>query len=474
MGGGKITVGQSVIYNNNFFAAGVWDGVCDDGDLLNAQFPCCTGAEFYNNRIVFVTPIHLQEAIYSIKTDDTLFISNSVPFVLEASHSDLDVNYYDYEHDFCSVLFGYDGYVRETPLANGRILNIYRCQHVTIDDNLHVSVERKWSHLHFDSYSDYVSKVKSILTKIYENSVSPMRSVKYGSVSSISRGYDAPASSVLAMSLHCNETIGFNAPAKYLADLGTEIAHKIGYDKVYEVDALEYMSNTDCLEALAFCSGDASMLFGSYKEIIGNKLLVVGTRGDSVWSKDNPIVNNDFIFTRHNGLSQASICFNEYGLHCNCVQIAPPLIGADSWTEISKITSSVEMDMYSLHNNYDRPIPRRLVEEAGVNRNEFGQGKKGGGLTYHYDTINSMKRKMSSHSHSCLVAYKRKLKRNPMKKLAHYWKYIKAEYPMYFNYISSRLHLHKYIPYKESYISSPLSSILILWGIDTTRKHYKI
>jgi len=36
------------------------------------------------------------------------------------------------------------------------------------------------------------------------------------------------------------------------------------------------------------------------------------------------------------------------------------------------------MEPWTLHNGYDRPIPRRLVEEAGVPLDAFGVIKRGG------------------------------------------------------------------------------------------------
>jgi hypothetical protein len=43
---------------------------------------------------------------------------------------------------------------------------------------------------------------------------------------------------------------------------------------------------------------------------------------------------------------------------------------------ISKISDSPEMEPWRLHNSYDRPIPRRIAEAAGVDRGLFGVRKK--------------------------------------------------------------------------------------------------
>lgn len=43
---------------------------------------------------------------------------------------------------------------------------------------------------------------------------------------------------------------------------------------------------------------------------------------------------------------------------------------------IARISLSDEMSPWRLGTTYDRPIPRRIVEEAGVEREAFGQHKK--------------------------------------------------------------------------------------------------
>ena len=54
-----------------------------------------------------------------------------------------------------------------------------------------------------------------------------------------------------------------------------------------------------------------------------------------------------------------------------------PSIGYSEFTSILKIGNSEEMRPWRLQRNeYDRPIPRRIVEEAGVPSELFGQQKK--------------------------------------------------------------------------------------------------
>ena len=57
------------------------------------------------------------------------------------------------------------------------------------------------------------------------------------------------------------------------------------------------------------------------------------------------------------------------------MQVAIPYIGARNREDILRITESDEMQPWCLGTPYDRPIPRRIAETAGVPRDLFGQIK---------------------------------------------------------------------------------------------------
>jgi hypothetical protein len=59
------------------------------------------------------------------------------------------------------------------------------------------------------------------------------------------------------------------------------------------------------------------------------------------------------------------------------IHLPLPYIGARRKEDIVKITESPDMDPWRLGNTYDRPIPRRIAEEAGISRHAFGHFKMG-------------------------------------------------------------------------------------------------
>jgi hypothetical protein len=58
------------------------------------------------------------------------------------------------------------------------------------------------------------------------------------------------------------------------------------------------------------------------------------------------------------------------------IHVPVPFIMATQTTAIDRITGSTEMKPWVLGTTYDRPIPRRIAEQAGVDRKSFGQYKK--------------------------------------------------------------------------------------------------
>jgi len=68
---------------------------------------------------------------------------------------------------------------------------------------------------------------------------------------------------------------------------------------------------------------------------------------------------------------------SEFRLVVSFIQLPFPYLGARRMSDILRITESSEMDPWRLDNLYDRPISRRIAEEAGVPREIFGQSKMG-------------------------------------------------------------------------------------------------
>ena len=73
--------------------------------------------------------------------------------------------------------------------------------------------------------------------------------------------------------------------------------------------------------------------------------------------------------------NQFSKGYSEFRLRVGFAHVPVPRIGTRYPATLNRISRSTELAPYSLGGSYDRPIARRIAEEAGVPREAFGQVK---------------------------------------------------------------------------------------------------
>jgi hypothetical protein len=99
-------------------------------------------------------------------------------------------------------------------------------------------------------------------------------------------------------------------------------------------------------------------------------IFFTGFHGGRVWDMNG---HPDELL-RSKDMSGASM--NEFRLRVDFVHVPAPFIGAHRHPKILEIANSDAMKRWSIGTDYDRPIPRRIVEDAGVPRADFGQDKR--------------------------------------------------------------------------------------------------
>ena len=464
----EVIHGSSVIKTPEFFASGIWDGKCEDGNFDTCNFSCCTGAKRYDNHLVFATPHHTQACIFSIEMGGVIIFSNSAAFLLTYSGRRYNPDYYYYDKDFCSEFLGEAG-MKTTPLDQG-VMKIYTYCLITVTQDGMVSSEFRKSDFNFSCFEDYHNALKDTIEKLAANSTSTFRKHKYGMMATISKGYDAPTCAAIAKEFGCNEVFTFNRPVHYSGDCGSDIAKILGYEHIYELDANDYKKNKEYLEALNVSSGDTGSMIvidGEYK-YYKDKLLFCGCRGDSIWGiKERP--NDSLIYPCETSNENAY----ELYLRNNTILVMPPYIGADHASQIYEIGISDEMKRWRLGNLYDRPVCRRIVEENGVKREMFGLKKVGAGFCYHFDNMKTIRGKMSEESYKSLKEFSRKLKQNKIKKIKHTCIFYLKNFPFYAGYAMRKFNIKVHWGMPKEHMCNPFSTTYILWGMDITKKVYE-
>ena len=124
-------------------------------------------------------------------------------------------------------------------------------------------------------------------------------------------------------------------------------------------------------------SSGAETIFGSMADYVSRHcqaaVVFTGHLGGTIWGKrlDSDDVDGDI---KRGDMSGQLI--SEVRLKSGFIHAPVPFIMATETGTIHRITNSCEMAPWRLGNSYDRPIPRRIVEQAGVDRRAFGQYKK--------------------------------------------------------------------------------------------------
>src|SRR5262249_40534922 len=119
-----------------------------------------------------------------------------------------------------------------------------------------------------------------------------------------------------------------------------------------------------------FLASDAhggDVFFKGAEQALRGKILLTGYHGDKIWDKHTTKLSPDIVRGDQSGLS-----LTEYRLTIGMLHCPVCFWGVRQIEEVNAISHRDEMAPWDLHNNYNRPICRRIVETAGVPREMFG------------------------------------------------------------------------------------------------------
>lgn len=367
--GGAVEVGDGSIVE------GAWSGRFADWDFSTAPTFTGTGLKVSGDQVLFATPTDTLHALFFIRCRRRLFCSNSLPFLLTRSGDEVDPSYPYYQFDLMSVMYGLNRYCRSIPTLGGHHVSIVYHSNILVDGALRTTSIPKSAPPAFPDYDAYTHFLTSEVVGVSANAGDPERRSGYEPLATISSGYDSPACAILARSAGCREAVTFTKARRdygYQEDTGKRIAEQLGLE-VTEYDSAAYLSQSTLreIEFVASGVGGDDVIFSALEDRLSGRLLYTGFHGDKVWARTGQTPSEDIVRGDASGASMT-----EFRLRVGFLNLAIPFIGCVRHPSIHSISSSDEMRPWSLDGDYDRPIPRRLVEEAGVPREWFGQTKK--------------------------------------------------------------------------------------------------
>ncbi len=378
--------GPLVEVRSNFFIEGVWNSAFEEGDFGETDCVFGTGGIVGDHSVRFVTSAATVDYLYYKDKGHAVTVSNSLPLLLAAIGDALDPQCLDYPKICDSVMDGINAYLKDIPTKNGTVQRItYR--------NLNVSRGQIWESDKvvpptFTCFEDYQKFLRYNYATIVTNARSSARAQPVEIFSTQSTGYDTTAVNSIAQpygidkvftvsKAKSNFHLAHNDDGHLPDDDGGSICEALGLTYI-RLDRKAFLKEFD-QEALYYSAlhhNQDANLKDVAKYIKNVSLLLTGTYG-SIWDTKKAFSNRVVLDSNLKRSDLSTHGFSEFRLVVGFIQVPFPYMGARRMEDILNITESREMDSWRLGNTYDRPIARRIAEEAGVPRHLFGQSKKG-------------------------------------------------------------------------------------------------
>lgn len=361
--------GELVERGPNFLVEGVWPGAFEDGAFDSSELFYGSGVRVAGDSAWFVSSCSTVDRLWSHNAGGVVTISNSLPCLLRTAEIDLLREDSSYAKAVETVVKG-RGYKKSFAVTKGQ-LQIHYFENLELRDGV-VTVKAKEEHIgsfsNFESYSRFLFETAK---SIGENAQDRARSWPVNILSTISRGYDSPVASLLAKTAGAKKAFTITSARSIIPrdDSGAKIAERIG------LECEEYTSSRrDFRDELWYWAANGSlqdMNFSLFKYPSGPTVMFTGFNGDMVWSRGNKSVSDDYLKRK----DSTGLGFCEHRLVKGVIHCPVPFWGIRQVDAIKRVSEADEMKPWSIGGDYDRPLPRRIAEEAGIPREWFGQKK---------------------------------------------------------------------------------------------------
>jgi len=413
----KVYHGSSVEIIDNCVVEGAWNSSFDPNGFREASVLCGSGLEV-NESVIIRGPSHSLERIWLLRLPKSVLVSNSLPLLLAVGDKKIILPRLHLEADLLSFIDGINGIRKRVKLGKGLVIEQFIAPQLQVSSELDVRVigTTLLGPQSFVDYSDYIKQVQYLCEQLCKNANAPERTSRYQPLASISRGYDSPACAIFASLCGATKAITFaKAREGYdtSSDDGSDIAQTIGLEAI-KLNRTDYMNQTDDHYFLASGGGGEDAVFAAAKKILKQSIFFTGYKGDTLWGMKAIPKFSHYLRTTYPGGGS----LGEFRLNTDFIHLPLPMIYLQSHESVHKISCSNEMAPWRIGNEYDRPIPRRLVESKGVNRTAFGQAKMAVTVPMYYG-----KDLHSMLSHTCVNSFEHFLVNSSQSFQAVLWMY---------------------------------------------------
>jgi hypothetical protein len=385
VGGGReihVLCGEAVEIDDLGLLAGAWAGPFNRRAIEQAATSVGTALRSTGDRLIAVAGTASASALFFCRSGPRLIVSNSLALSLAAANDRLVASHPFYPQDLCTLIFGSDRYRHTVPTESGRLSVHYGS--MAIERDFRLTPIAAPAPPAFSDFATYRAYLLDQIRSVFANAADPKRRWQYRPIVALSAGYDSPAAAVLAQEAGCSEGFTFGQPVDRPGtdeDSGAAIARTIGLS-IREYDTFSYRSRSDLpeIEFIASSFGGGQVYLAATGTALGGRIVVSGYGGDRVWDMAYGQRQRPQFPFYSGGYSQA-----EFFARAPALDFSAPLIGARGFADIGAISRSAALRPWSVGGDYDRPIPRRIIEQAGVARGSFAVRKRR--VTPDYDNL---------------------------------------------------------------------------------------
>lgn len=359
--------GGRVECRDDWFCEAVWNGEFGEGNFHTTDIIFGSGGRVDDHEILFVSSGTTVDRLQWVERAGRTYISNSLAALTTVAELEFDPSCDRFLEVFLSIVDGIVRYERRLPCPEGDV-NLCYFHNLRWDGQRLNEVEKPNGSRRFTCYYEYTDFLNNAVGAIARNGADPLRCMSFQLMGTLSTGYDSTCVSALGMAHGLETVLCFQRPGG--RDYGGSIAGILGLTRLdAEINAWRKMDRPEA-EFISTDGVGAEVQFAPLAEKFNGRLLLTGYHGDKVWDFNARHSSPDLVRGDLSGLS-----LTEFRLRAGFIHCALPFLGTRSVTDIIGISKSEEMSAWHTGGDYSRPIPRRIVEEAGVPRAAFGQIK---------------------------------------------------------------------------------------------------
>ncbi len=377
----EVFCGGAVETTDEWFCEAVWDGPFNDGDFDRTGVVFGSGARLREDTVSFVSSMAPVDRLHLLRGREKALVSNSLPCILGSSGLNPVRPDGGYIKFFQSIERGIEEYKVDLSLSPAltsgpgpvrQHLQLIYAQNLLLSDD-DFSLRRKPSDdVGLNSYRDYKDYLTDRAVSIGENLMSNDRATVYEWLASMSRGFDSPTCAALALPAGLKRAVTYNEGRPGMVDDAMAIGDLLGIETTLH-DRLAWMRVDPCEALFVVADGQGKEIsVASLGDELAQTVLLTGHGGGHLWRANGRTPGRSLSRVGYSGLSMT-----EFRLHRSFIHLPLAFIGFEREPEILRISLSDEMQPWRTPGVYDQPICARVLQEAGVPRQLFGQSKTG-------------------------------------------------------------------------------------------------